>query len=165
MYRTHKLDRRDSYLVNGAKWLAAANLQPQKVFEKWQVGQLAGIETGYLFNVVRVTNERVGLVALRDLQQADVHVGPVLHDRARARLEFLVTTRAAGQWQISDTELLSRQNDGLTPTTVAMPAPGLRTFAGKGWIVLPDGVRGPTDPGELAVALRRARERLRLLES
>lgn len=145
----------------GATWLASANRNPEAAIDRWRVGRLADIETGELFNAVRVTGVQRGLTALTDLREADVPVGPVLHNHADGCVEFLVTTRAAGGWDMPHTHLIGRPQDGEPPPTVAMPAPGMQRISGRIWLVLPDGERRPTDLGDLAVALRRADARLR----
>ncbi|MFJ2866827.1 hypothetical protein [Kitasatospora sp. NPDC087314] len=145
----------------GATWLASANRDPASAIDQWKAGRLADIETGELFNVVRVGDVQKGLAALTDLWQADVSVGPVLHNRADQCVEFLVTTRAATQWDMPKTQLIGRPADEADPLTVAMPAPGVQRLFGRNWLVLPDGERRPTDLGDLAVALRRADARLR----
>lgn len=145
----------------GATWLASANREPEAAIDQWKAGQLADIETGELFNVVRVGDEQRGQVALTDLWQADVPVGPVLHNRADQCIEFLVTTRAAAQWDMPQTRLIGHPAYQADPLTVAMPAPGMQRLSGRSWLVLPDGERRPTNPADLAVALRRADARLR----
>ncbi|MFD7450382.1 hypothetical protein [Kitasatospora sp. NPDC059827] len=144
----------------GATWLASANRDPGSATAQWKAGRLADIETGGLFNVVRVFDERRGRVALTDLWQADVAVGPVLHNRAGC-IEFLVTTRAAAHWDMPQTQLIGHLDYEADPPTIAMPAPGMQRISGRSWLVLPDGERRPTDPADLAVALRRADARLR----
>ncbi|MFJ6770129.1 hypothetical protein ACIQOV_03970 [Kitasatospora sp. NPDC091257] len=145
----------------GATWLASANRQPAWAMDQWKAGRLADIETGDLFNVVRVSDVQTGRAALADLWQADVPVGPVLHNRADQCIEFLVTTRAATQWDMPQTRLIGRPAYERDPLSVAMPAPGMQRLGGRSWLVLPDGERRPTDPADLAVALRRAGARLR----
>ncbi|MFJ4189441.1 hypothetical protein [Kitasatospora sp. NPDC089509] len=145
----------------GANWLASANQHPAGAISQWRAGQLAAVETGHLFNVVRVDGVQRGRAALADLYQADVPVGPVLHNHADQCIEFLVTTRVASAWAMPHTHLVGRPADGDPPLTVAMPAPGMQRLSGRTWLVLPDGERRPTDLGDLAVALRRADARLR----
>ncbi|MEV7926115.1 hypothetical protein [Kitasatospora sp. NPDC088779] len=145
----------------GATWLAAANRLPELAVDRWRAGQLADIETGELFNVLRVNGEQLGMTVLKGLRLADRPVGPVLHNRTGQCVEFLVTTRAAAQWDMPRTELIGRPADGDPPDTVPMPAPGMQRVSGRSWLVLPDGERRPTDLGDLAVALRHARDRLR----
>ncbi|WP_371517688.1 hypothetical protein [Kitasatospora sp. NBC_01300] len=145
----------------GATWLASANREPEAAIDRWRAGQLADIETGELFNVLRVNGEQLGMAVLKGLRLADRPVGPVLHNRTGQCVEFLVTIRAAVQWSMSSTELIGRPADGDPPDTVAMPAPGMQRFSGRSWLVLPDGERRPTDLGDLAVALRHARDLLR----
>ncbi|MFJ7280620.1 hypothetical protein [Kitasatospora sp. NPDC098663] len=145
----------------GAIWLASANRSPELAVDRWRAGQLADIETGELFNVLRVNGERLGMAVLKGLRLADRPVGPVLHNRAGQGIEFLVTIRAAAQWDMPSTELIGRPADGDPPDTVAMPAPGMQRVCARSWLVLPDGERGPTDLGDLAVALRHARAHLR----
>ncbi|MFF2620121.1 hypothetical protein [Kitasatospora sp. NPDC058046] len=145
----------------GAAWLASANRDPQAAMDQWKAGRLAAIETGEVFNVVRVGDVRTGRAALADLWHADVPVGPVLHNRAEGCVEFLVTIRADTAWDMPQTRLIGRPAEGREPLSVAMPAPGMQRLGGRSWLVLPDGERRPTDPADLAVALRRACARLR----
>ncbi|MBO1415109.1 hypothetical protein J0670_10895, partial [Streptomyces sp. FH025] len=119
----------------GATWLASANRDPEAAIGQWKAGRLADIETGELFNVVRVSDVQKGLAALTDLWQADVPVGPVLHNHADGCVEFLVTTRAADGWDMPHTHLIGRAEDGDPPLTVAMPAPGMQRLGGRSWLV------------------------------
>ncbi|WP_406205266.1 hypothetical protein OH807_30540 [Kitasatospora sp. NBC_01560] len=147
--------------ILGARWLASANRQSDQVFAQWRSGQLATIETGRRFNVVRVTDQRLGIAALQDMQAAGVVVGPVLLNRPQQAVEFLITMRHGEDWQIRDTELLARPTDGSPAITVPMPAPGLPRTEGRTWLIPPDGRQFLTHPHILANGLRRARIQLR----
>ncbi|AUY50469.1 hypothetical protein [Streptomyces sp. CB01881] len=147
--------------ILGARWLASANRQAATAFTEWRAGQLAAIETGRRFNVVRVTDQRLGTAALQDMQLAGVVVGPVLLNRPRHAVEFLIALRQGEHWQMRDSELITRAIDGSPAVTVAMPAPGLPRTQGRTWLVPPDGRQFLTHPHNLANALRRARTQLR----
>ncbi|WP_327074424.1 hypothetical protein OG196_31775 [Kitasatospora purpeofusca] len=147
--------------VLGARWLASANRSGNDAFTQWRSGQLATIEMGRHFNVVRVTDQRLGIAALQDMRAAGVVVGPVLLNRPRRAVEFLITVRRDEQWHIRDSLLIDRPADGGPAATVRMPAPGLPRTEGRDWLVVPDGRQFLTHPHNLAIALRRARTQLR----
>ncbi|MFB8235546.1 hypothetical protein ACFC58_03250 [Kitasatospora purpeofusca] len=144
------------YLL-GARWLASANRLPGDAFRAWRSGQLAAIEVGDRFAVVRVLDQRLGLAALHDMQAAGVVIGPVLHDDRRLAVEFLIAARRDEPWQIRDSLLIGRSGGSFPAITVPMPGPGLPGVDGRAWLVPPAGLPPLTHPHDLASALRRAR--------
>ncbi|WP_159394457.1 hypothetical protein [Streptomyces sp. NRRL S-495] len=141
----------------GARWLASANRWAGDAFRAWRSGQLAAIEVGGRFAVVRVLDQQLGIAALRDMQAAGVVTGPVLCDDRRLAVEFLIAARRDEPWQIRDSLLIGRSAGSFPAITVPMPGPGLPGVDGRTWLVPPTGLPPLTHPHDLASALRRAR--------
>ncbi|MFC5886759.1 hypothetical protein ACFQ0M_47795 [Kitasatospora aburaviensis] len=115
---------------------------------------------GDTFDVIRVLNQRLGQTALEDLRRNEVPVGPVLLNRPRRAVEFLIPFVRGLEWDIRDTERITRRPEEALPR-VKMPIPGPLTVDGRSWLVAPDGGQILTTPAHLATAIRRARRTLR----
>ncbi|MFJ6140123.1 hypothetical protein [Kitasatospora sp. NPDC092286] len=148
--------------VLGGWWLSQTTDDPDLTRQLWRQGPLAEIPVGIRFNIIRMSSD-LGRAAIEDMQSAGLPQGPVLLDHSNCRCDWLVTIRPTQVWGMRGTELLTGPGtgSGTEALTVPMPVPGVGRVDHLEWLVEPDGTGLLTRPEDLAVAIRRSRERLR----
>ncbi|MFB7470541.1 hypothetical protein [Kitasatospora sp. NPDC056184] len=141
--------------VRGGWWLAQASGDTARARLLWSQGLLAEIPIGIHFDVVRLLSLPLGQAAVEDLRAAGRRPGPVLLDHVR-RYSFWLVAIERGEWGVPEAELLSCRA-GRLPQAIPVPGTGVGRVGGREWLVEPDGTGLLTRPGDLAVAIRRAR--------
>ncbi|GAB2621492.1 hypothetical protein GCM10027168_61850 [Streptomyces capparidis] len=139
-------------MANGAKWLAAAAADPDRVLAAWGAGELAHVPTGPGWQIVRCVKP-LGLDAVVRMCAANHRLGPVLLT-VRGTVEFLVSAESSRGWRLPGTTVVG------APGTLHCPHPHvvpLRAVRGRTWLVPPDGTGTLTDGDLLCEALAAAR--------
>ncbi|MFF7635287.1 hypothetical protein ACFZB9_19340 [Kitasatospora sp. NPDC008050] len=156
--------RRPAQALLGARWLLSANgssPSAARITADWRARRLGEIRVGRIFELIRVTDQRLGQVAFEDLLRARVPVGPVLLNLPLGAVEFLTTAVPEPGWSMPDSEHLTRQLTRSSWVTVKVPPPGPYRIDGRVWLRAPDGGQALTSPANLATALSRARSLMR----